>query len=155
MPLSGATLTNVSQAKNAAVLKTRGEHVTDEGTNKGTWLPTACTDLFLNSPLGRTGASLLGNYIVYRDGTGVKDAAGVDVCGSNTVAAWTKCCEHDPVVFICPSRFNSSSASDRVKYLIHEALHVGGQSEDKNGSVGPDDPPNSTNINDIVDAACN
>ena len=102
MPLSGATLTNVSAAKSAAVTKLRGEKVTDEGTPKGTWLPTACTDLFLNSPLGIPGAQLLSNYIVFRDGTGVKDSSGVDVCGTNTVAAWTTCCQHDPVVFICP-----------------------------------------------------
>jgi hypothetical protein len=145
----------VTSAKGSAVTKLRGEKVTDPGTRKGTWLPTPCTDLFLNNPLGESGASLLGSYVVFRDGTGTKDAQGVDQCATGAFGAWTTCCQHDPVIFICPAKFNTSSPSDRIKYLIHETMHVAGQQEDKNGTVGPGDPPNSSQINDAVDTACN
>jgi hypothetical protein len=128
------TYSQVQSAKTAAVAKLRGEKVSDL---KGVWLPTTCTDLFLNSPLGKPGAYLLGNYVVLRDGTSVKDSQGADQCALGTVAAWTSCCLHDPVVFICPKKFKESTTSDRIKYLIHETMHVGGQQEDKDGTVGP------------------
>lgn len=142
----------VSSAKNSAVTKVRGEKVPDL---KGVWEATPCTNLFLNSPLGRSGAYLLGSYVVFRDGTGLKDSQGVDQCALGTVAAWTSCCQHDPVVFICPIKFKQSGPSDRVKYLIHETMHVGGQQEDKDGTVGPGDPPNSDQINALIEKACN
>jgi hypothetical protein len=142
----------VSSARNTAITKLRGEKVPDL---KGVWAPTPCTDLFLNSPLGKTGAFLLGSYVVFRDGTAVKDSQGVDQCSTGSVAAWTSCCQHDPVVFICPVKFEQSGSDDRIKYLIHETMHVGGQQEDKDGTVGPGDPPNSDQINQAVDEACN
>lgn len=132
--------------------KVRGEKVADM---KGVWEPTECTDLFAANPLGKTGAYILGNYIVFRDGTGVKDAADVNVCATGSVSAWTKCCQHDPVVFICPSEFTDLSPSQRSTKLIHEALHVAGQFEDQDGSVGPGDPPNPSQIDAIVNGACN
>jgi hypothetical protein len=152
--LDPTTLNAVNGAKQSAISKVRGERVSDPGTPKGTWLPTKCTDLFLNSPLGYTGAYLLGNYLVYRDGTGVKDTAGVDQCALGR-AAWTTCCQHDPIVYICSTQFTRLSPDDRAKILIHEAMHVGGQQEDKNGSVGPGDPPNTGQISDAVNNACN
>jgi hypothetical protein len=153
MPLNTTTSQKVSSAKSEAINRLRGEHIVDDGTGKGTWVPTECTDLFLNSPLGKTGAQLLSNYIVFRDGTGLRDSAGRTPC-SEGAAAWTTCCTHDPVVYICPSQFNAAGLDARVKYLIHEALHVGGQQEDQDTTVGPGDPPNSSQINNDVAAAC-
>jgi hypothetical protein len=159
-PLPGKVLDpalsrDVTYANGRAVTKLRGEKVIDAGTPKGTWVPTPCTDLFLNSPLGETGASILGGYVVYRDGTGVKDTTGVDRCATGASAAWTICCLHDPVVYICPIPFGQSSVDDRIKVLIHEGMHVGGQLEDKNVTVGPGDPPNTSQINEVVAKACN
>lgn len=149
--LSPAANQAVTSAKNAAMEKVRGEKVPDM---KGVWEPTRCTDLFGHNPLGRTGASILGSYVVFRDGTGVKDANNVDVCGTGTVAAWTQCCRHEPVVFICPSKFMGLPADDKMMKLIHEAMHVAGQTEDTDGSVGPSDPPNPGQIDDAVRKAC-
>lgn len=87
-PLSTETQMYVSSAKAKAVEKLRGEKVPDM---KGVWEPNECTNLFLNSPLGKKGAYLLGSYVVFRDGTGKKDAQGIDQCTTGTVAAWTTC----------------------------------------------------------------
>jgi hypothetical protein len=159
MPLNPTTAQKLSSAKSAAIQKLKGDQEYDDGTGKPIWTPTACTDLFLNSPLSTAsnptpGAQLLGSYVVFRDGTGHRDANGIDQCAAG-VAAWTTCCRHDPIVFICPGKFNGASIDDRVKYLIHETLHVAGQMEDGDGTVGPGDPPNSDQINADVDAACN
>jgi len=153
MPINAITNTKLSPAKNTALQRLKGEQETGDN-GKPIWTPTACTDLFLNSPLGMPGAQLLGTYVIFRDGTGVLDTGNVDRCGTNTAAAWTTCCNHDPVIFICPLKFNAATPEDRVKYIIHELLHVAGQLEDGNGTTGPGDPPNSGQININVDAAC-
>jgi hypothetical protein len=153
-PMNPETTVAVSSAKTTAVNKLRGEKVTDAGTRKGTWLPTRCTDLFLNSPLGEPGASLLGSYVVFRDGSGVKDDQAVDQCATG-IPAWTTCCQHDPVVYICSDTFDHLSPSERVVAVIHETLHVGGQQEDKNATIGPGDPPNRSQISDAIRNACN
>lgn len=152
MPLSGAAGMAVTSAKNTAITKLRGEKVPDM---KGVWLPTRCTDLFAANPLGHPGAYILGNYVVFRDGTGVKNEKNIDVCAEGNSSAWTKCCQHDPVVFICPAEFAALSPSQRSTKLIHETLHVAGQFEDLDGSVGPGDPPNTSQIDAVVNAACN
>lgn len=148
MVLNPVINARVSAAKTEAQRRLRGERV-----DKGQWLPNRCTDLFADSPLGLTGAQMFA-YMVFRDGTGVKDGKNVDVCATGTVSAWTKCCEHDPVVFICPSKFGELPPDETVIKLIHEAMHVAGQLEDKNGSVGPGDPPNTGQIDDVVRKAC-
>jgi hypothetical protein len=146
--LNSITSAKVSAAKTKAQARLRGERV-----DKGQWAPTECTDLFANSPLGLTGAQMFA-YMEFRDGTGVKDAKNVDVCASGTVSAWTTCCTHDPVVFICPLKFNPLSAELQTIKLIHEALHVAGEPEDTDGTVGPGDPPNRSQIDDLVTKAC-
>lgn len=148
--LSGTTSFNASSAKSGATVKLRGEKVPDM---KGVWEPTACTMLFHNNPMGRSGADLMANYVILRDGTGVKDSAGNEPCKSN-VAAWTTCCNHDRYVFICPSKFDGLSSSQRQAILIHEVMHVAGQMEDGTTSVGPGDHPTSPNITAEVEAAC-
>jgi hypothetical protein len=135
-PLDPETTMARDSARKLAIEKLRGEKVTDL---KGVWEANECTNLFLNSPLGRSGASLLGSYVVFRDGTGKKDAQGVDQCATG-ISAWTTCCQH---------------VSDRAGILIHETMHVGGQREDTNGTTGPDDPPNTSQIKDAVNKACN
>ena len=150
--LSGEAYTAVAGAKKTAMERVRGQKVPGM---KGVWEPTACTDLFAANPLGHPGAYLMGSYLEFRDGTGVKDDTNTDVCATGTVSAWTKCCQHDPVVFICPSKFVGLSPDVRATKIIHETLHVAGQFEDKNGTVGPGDPPNPSQIDDVVNAACN
>ena len=150
--LAGPASLAVSDAKSAAIEKLRGEKVTDM---KGVWEPNDCTRLFAGSPLGKAGAYLLGSYVVFRDGAGVKDANGTDQCATGSVTAWTKCCQHDPVVFICSDKFGGLSSNARITKLIHETLHVAGQFENTNSSVGPNDPPNPQQIDALVNAACN
>jgi hypothetical protein len=151
-PLPGNPLApNVSVALNHAKDNAR-DVVRGERVGKGQWLPNRCTDLFAGNPLGLTGAQLLA-YMVFRDGTGVKNENNVDVCATG-MSAWTKCCQHDPVVFVCSAKFLTLSPDERARKVLHEALHVAGQFEDTNGSVGPGDPPNTTQIDDIVRNAC-
>jgi hypothetical protein len=157
MPINSTTGMKLTPAKNEAIKRLKGDIETgDDG--KPLVIPNKCSELFANSPMSSTtnqypGAQLLGNYIIFRDGTGVKDAQNRDRCAEG-VAAWTTCCLHDPVVFICPNQFNNASYENRIKYVIHEALHVAGQLEDGNGTTGPGDPPNSGQISSNVADAC-
>jgi hypothetical protein len=57
-------------------------------------------------------------------------------------------------VFICPLKFNPLSPNLQTTKLIHEALHVAGEPEDTNGTVGPGNPPNAGQIDDLVSNAC-
>lgn len=152
MALSGATNMAVQSARSTAITKLRGEKVPDM---KGVWESTQCTRLFTGNPLGEPGAQILGSYVIFRDGTGVRNENNVDVCATGNVSVWTKCCQHDPVVFVCPSQFIGLSPSQRITKLIHETLHVAGQFENTNGGVGPGDPPNPSQIDAVVDEACN
>jgi len=147
-PIPPDLVNPIDRAMRTARDKMRGERI-----DKGQWEPTGCGDLFANNPMGMSAMQMLA-YIVIRDGTGVKDANNVDVCASGGVSAWTRCCEHDPVVYVCSSVFRGLSANLQSRKLIHEALHVAGQREDKNGSVGSGDPPNTTQIDEIVRKAC-
>lgn len=149
--LTGATWMAFDRAQDVAVAKLRGEKV--DGV-KGQWLPNRCTDLFAGSPLGYPGGYLVGTYIKYRNGTGVKDDNNKDVCATGTVSAWTKCCVHYPVVFICPSHFMRLTEEGRALKLIHEALHVAGQPEDTNSTTGPGNPPNPGQLDEAVRKAC-
>jgi hypothetical protein len=149
MPLAGTNKQLADQAKSNAIVKLKGDKVEDM---KGQYEPNACTALFDNAPLSMSGLEMVSTYISFRDGTGVRDAAGDVPC--NTAAAWTLCCEHDPVVFICPAQFNLLSSRARTAVIIHEAMHVAGQMEDRNGTVGPGDPPSSGQIDANVKAAC-
>ena len=151
-PLYNMASMAVSSAKSEAIDKLRGEKVPDM---KGVWEPNDCTRLFADNPMGRSGAYLLGSYVIFRDGTGVKDAAGVNQCATASVSAWTKCCQHERVIFICPSQFVGLSAAGRITKVIHETLHVAGQFENTNGTVGPGDPPNPSQIDALVNEACN
>lgn len=145
--LSPAATMAVGNAKDKAREMVRGTRI-----DKGQWEPNHCTDLFAGNRLGLTGAQLLA-YMEYRDGTGVLDQNNVDVCATGK-AAWTTCCQHDRVVFICSAKFLQLSTSERARKLLHEALHVAGQLEDKNGSVGPGNPPSTGQIDDLVRDAC-
>jgi hypothetical protein len=151
--LDPITTQAVTNARKTAIEKTRGTKIVDEGTGKQTWEANECTNLFNNSPLGLKGAYLLGSYLVFRDGTGVKDGNNRDVCATG-VPAWTTCCDHDPVVFICPGSYSRLTSERQAFTLIHEALHVAGQKEDTNTTVGPGDPPNTSQIGADVASAC-
>jgi hypothetical protein len=137
----------LNNAKNKARDVVRGERV-----GKGEWIPNRCTDLFAGNALGLTGAQMLA-YMEFRDGTGVKNEKNVDVCATG-MSAWTKCCLHEPVVFLCSAKFVALKPDERARKVLHEALHVAGQPEDTDGSVGPGDPPNTTQIDEIVRQAC-
>lgn len=139
----------VANANQTAQVRVKG----DKDPYSNFWLPDECTALFSNSPLGMNGYSLLNSYITYRHGEGVQDANGKVPCSEGN-AAWTSCCDHKKYVFICNS-FANLSMSERANVLIHEAMHVAGQREDQTGTVsGPSDPPNTTQIQDMVRSVC-
>lgn len=149
MPVTGLASNHLTQAKGAATTRLRGTladtHIFE---------PDACTELFANSPLEMRGIDVLSS-IIWRDGTGVKDANNYEVCSS--ADAWTMIPsngQHARVVFICPGNFNVGDKNRRAVVLIHEALHVAGQVEDKTGTVGPEDPPTTAQITANVKAAC-
>jgi hypothetical protein len=148
-PIMGATSQTLSRAKELASEKLQGEF--DPELRR--YVANECTDLFLESPLNRTGRSLLNGYVVFRSGQGVQDSSGRIPCDGST-AAWTRCCSHSPYVFICDNQFNQRSTTNGALVIIHELLHVGGQREDQSSTVGPADPPNSGQINDVVAKAC-
>lgn len=115
-------------------------------------LPTTCTELFKNSPLRRSGVSLLDDYVIFRNGQNCEAPNGSEPCAAGA-AAWTTCCGHKREVFLCNSFTNLSSSTAGLR-LIHELLHVAGQTEDGTSSHGPGDAPTSTQIDDLVREAC-
>jgi hypothetical protein len=116
------------------------------------YTPNECTKLFLNNPMGRMGADLVQNYVNPRYGQGVKASDGSTPC-SQGVSAWTTCCAHDPDVMVCDS-FKNLSTSAAAVIVIHETMHVAGQPEDKTSSVGPNDPPTTSQITARIKEAC-
>ncbi|HEX9981967.1 MAG TPA: hypothetical protein VGF69_01765 [Thermoanaerobaculia bacterium] len=148
-PLDQATQLALNSGIDLADVKLMGEFDPDLRR----YVSNECTELFLESPLGRSGRSLLNGYVAFRSGTGVRDSAGAVPC-NGSAAAWTNCCSHSPYIFICDSRFNEMSRTQRALVIIHELLHVGGQREDKNTTVGAGDPPNSPQISDAVAKSC-
>lgn len=151
-PLTPQQLQKLDLAKPKATSKLL--EVKEPDTPPGTRFATTCSALFENNPMGRKGADLLANYVIFRDGTGVK-APGTQtvVCNSDT-KAWTTCCLHNRVVYLCNSFGATTNIDELAYFLIHETLHVAGQKEDLNTTVGPGNPPSSGQIQDVVRAAC-
>lgn len=150
MPLTTQQISKLNAARSVAIQKLRKYREPD--FPPGVTLATTCSALFDNSPLGRPGVDLLQNYAVFRNGVGVKDSSGATPCNGSS-RAWTTCCQHDPVVFLCTS-FGTTNTTEAAYFLIHEILHVAGQYEDKNSTFGPNDPPNSGQIQTVVREAC-
>ncbi len=115
--------------------------------------PTSCSMLFDNSPLGMSGVEILNGYVVFRRGEGVTHGSNVKPCENPTTGAWTTCCNHDRVIFLC-DRFAGFATSFAATLLIHEGLHVAGQLEDTSPSTGPGDPPTAGQLTSAVEAAC-
>jgi len=130
----------------------RRQRASDPSLPPGTTLATTCSALFEGSPLGREGADLIQNYVVFRDGTGVKAPDGTKPCDAD-VRAWTTYGKHSPVVYLCDS-FSTTNNTEAAYYLIHETLHVAGQMEDKDSAFGPGEPPNTAQIQAVVKDAC-
>jgi hypothetical protein len=150
-PLSGEDKFAWDKAANYAWTTLRGDRDCCIG-GKPFYTPNECTALFLNNEMGRMGADLVQNYLNPRYGQGVKDADGNTPC-SQAISAWTTCCNHDPDIMVCDS-FKNLSTSAAAAILIHEAMHVAGQPEDKTSSVGPNDPPTTTQITARIKEAC-
>lgn len=150
-PLTPLQVAKLDSAKSQATAKLRFYRVPD--LYPPTFVPTTCTELFENSPLGKSGIDLLLNYAVFRNGEGVTATNGSTPCDRSGVSAWTTCCSHSPVIYIC-DEFASRSVSVATTTIIHELLHVAGQLEDGTSGAGPGNPPTSSQINDAVNAAC-
>lgn len=151
---SGSSMESMwARGRTLAIEKVR--RIREPGSSPPLFLPNACFDLFAGNPTGKTGGDLLANYIIPRYGQNMPGSP----CSRPGVYAFSKSAAtlgaHRPYVYLC-DRFTESGRTSQssAETLIHEALHVAGQLEDDDGSIGPGDPPNSTNINDAVKAAC-
>lgn len=151
-PLSGEDKFAWDKAADLAWEKLRGDRNCCIA-GKPYYTPNECTKLFLNNHLGRLGADLVKNYINARYGQGLKDAQGDTPCSQSGIAAWTTCCDHDPDILVCDS-FKNLSTSAAAAIVVHETMHVAGQPEDTTSSVGPDDPPTTSQITARIKEAC-
>lgn len=111
-----------------------------------------CHRLFHGNPMGMGPYNLLADYVIIRNGEGVKDNSGNIPCNLG-YPAWTKCCSHSPYIFVC-NQFENLPESTAAAILIHEVLHVAGQREDTDTSIGPGDPPNTHQLTEGVRKAC-
>jgi hypothetical protein len=123
------------------------------GSTGGQTLPTTCTVLFRNSPLGMSGLQLLESYANFRYGQGC-DPPGPLTNGCGTGSAFTSRGTHDRNIFVCNSFFNLGSHEARAEVLIHELLHTAGQDEDGTPYYGPGNAPTSSQLNGVVHEAC-
>ena len=150
-PLTSQQVVKLNVAKNKAITKLRYYRIPDIYPPVN--VPTTCSALFDNSPLGKTGVEILNEYSAFRNGEGVQNASGAKPCDNSSVGAWTTCCDHDRVVYLCGS-FAGASTSYASTLLIHEALHVAGQMEDSSTTTGPGNPPTTNQLTKSVEAAC-
>ena len=141
----------VNQANGRAKFKVHGRRVLSD-TGAYVYEPTACTMLFDGSPLNQDGYALLDSYITYRGGENLVSSDGTTPCNEGA-AAWTTCCSGARYVFVC-NNFFSMTSSMQSTILIHEAMHVAGQREDKSNTAGPGDPPTTSEITSAVQSAC-
>lgn len=111
-----------------------------------------CRKLFEGNRLGLHPVGLMMEKIEYRNGEDAK--SGRRRPCKEGIGAWVPSYrEHSPYVMLC-SGFRHLETLDAARLLVHEALHVAGQAEDRNGTVGPGDPPSSAKIDELVQRAC-
>jgi hypothetical protein len=140
----------VTAAKSDAQGRLKRWKALDGSTTK----ETTCSALFFGNKLGLPGRTILGSAI-FRYGQNYS-VNGVFPCtqipGTYLFFDLTRG-HHNPYVFVCDgfAQFAGESAGTMV---IHEILHMSGQLEDPDGSLGPGDPPNSNQIQQTVEAAC-
>lgn len=151
-PLTGALAFAWSRAKNSAWSKVRGDSSIGP-TGKPMYTLNKCSSLFFNNPMGELGHNLIDNYIVGRNGEGMRGPDGTIPCDNPAVSIWTTCCNHDPDIFVCAS-FEGLSATMQIALLIHETMHVAGQTEDQTPTSGPGDAPTTSDITSTVREAC-
>lgn len=151
-PLMGSNLQGYNQAK--ALAESKLTRVKVGGPQSGITAGTTCTVLFRNSPLPLSGLDLLKNYVVPRYGGGGCNPEGgaVNQCTASGASMWTTT-NHNRIVYVCDSFFTMTT-SQRAHKIIHELLHVAGQTEDQTTSTGPGDAPTPTLIDQLVTAAC-
>lgn len=149
--ITAQQLTKLAAAKSAARSKVARRRI--PGLDPPTLAPTTCTLLFENAPLQMTGVELLDSYVIFRGGQNVVGPLGNEPCSSGGTGAWTTCCDHSPIIYLC-NEFSNLSSSTAGLILIHEMLHVAGQREDSNSTTGPGNPPNTAQISAAVMEAC-
>lgn len=71
-----------------------------------------------------------------------------------TAVAFEHLGQHEPIIYLCNGFFEQTPELG-AQIIIHELLHVAGQSEDGTPEAGPGDPPHSVDISDAVAQACN
>ena len=151
-PLTGNLLYRVGLAVSEAREGLTPDLVYDEDQGKLVEEPTECTRLFDGNPTGHTGRYLLNQHVVFRNGEGVTGPGGSVPCAQGK-EIWTTCCSHRRYIFICDG-FEDVPLPAAAANIIHELMHVAGQTEDSNGATGPGNPPNSGQITAVVKAAC-
>lgn len=116
---------------------------------------TTCSALFVGYSSHPDGLTVL-NSIIIRNGEGYT-RAGDTPCApgpDHAHAFWDPALgPRNPYVFVCNS-FYGFGPDSAATFLIHEGLHVIGQTEDHSGSTGPGDAPTYDQIQAVVEAAC-
>ena len=107
-----------------------------------------CRALFANSPLTENPQWLL-SKIQWRNGQNAPEST----CDEPDSVATHVGQSHNIQVLLCPSFVNLNDGQAAV-IILHEALHVAGQRENGDGSVGPGNPPGSASISRAVADAC-
>lgn len=130
--------------------KLRGEWNTDVKPYR--YVPTECTMLFDNNKLGMKAVGLFTSSVL-RHGQQQIASNGSQPCLRPNTYAWTECCDHSPFIFLCDA-WATQSTNDASLSIIHELLHVAGQTEDTTSSAGPGNPPTSEEIDQVVRLAC-
>lgn len=123
------------------------------------FVQTTCTALFWNNRLGVDSQTAF-NAARFVNGTGYRTVVNgqlVDGCSalSGTTYAFVDPNRgpNDRYIFLCPSFFGIAPP-DNALMMIHEVLHITGQTENRTSSAGPGDPPSSAGIQAAVEAAC-
>ncbi len=107
-----------------------------------------CRSLFANSPLTENPEWLL-SKIQWRNGQNAPEST----CDEPESVATHVGQSHNIQVLLCPNFVNLNDGQAAV-IILHEALHVAGQRENGDGSVGPGNPPGSASISRAVADAC-
>lgn len=112
-----------------------------------------CAALFANNPLNKTPRQIL-SAISWRDGQYMKDGHGRNICDQGVIFAFTSQEAGHAEVYICPV-FDQLDAASQAAVVIHEALHVAGQTEERGSNAsGPGNEPSSWQISNLVAKAC-
>ena len=108
---------------------------------------------FENSPLPLSGETIV-QMISWLDGDAVQPFNRCDE-PDGPAAYYRSPGRHVLQIYVCQDPLNEFTPGGLATLVIHEALHIAGQTEDGTRPASPSDPPNSFAITYVVAQACN